>query len=77
VRRKKQPPTEEPTRLDRLSNDDLTLALETSLMAVVQHMDGFRREPDRKEAHLAHMERHLTVAVQANQAMRRRIVQRV
>lgn len=72
--RKKLPPVPtETTKFDRLSRSDLLATLETSLMEATHRMDLCHRDKERKEAHLAYMERHLEVALGANQALRRQV----
>lgn len=70
-RRRRGVPIPEEGRLDRMSEGDLFLALESSLMGCEQTMRSFTQERE-KEWALAQLERHLEQATAVTKAMRRK-----
>ena len=68
-----------PERIGRWGEEteanDLLGILETSLMNATSRMDQYHKAPaDQREAHLSFQESHLEVALEANRAIQRRVV---
>jgi hypothetical protein len=72
VGRKLPPPPLEPTRLDRLTSEDLYLAMETALANSTHLADRYRSERDNRAQILALLETEALTTLQSCQALRRK-----
>jgi hypothetical protein len=72
--RKKPPPIPEASRLDRMTETDLYLALEADLINANRVMSVYQQQPSDREPSLAQLQSHLENATAEVKALRRKLV---